>query len=81
LLRGGGTAAVVQGPDINKGTYTFMNQSTMSLVVIDFTFLEVRDNVIVVKELAIAHSRSNRVSSYVFKNRTVGTSYLILPLN
>jgi hypothetical protein len=68
LRRGGAAAAaVVQGPDINKGTYTFMNQSTMSLVVIDFTFLEGRDNEIVVKELAIAHSRSNRVSSYVFK--------------
>jgi hypothetical protein len=39
----------------------------MSLVVIDFTFLVGRDNEIVVKELAVAHSRSNRMSSYVFK--------------
>jgi hypothetical protein len=35
--------------------------------VIDFTFLEGRDNKIVVKELAVANSCSNRVSSYVFK--------------
>jgi hypothetical protein len=40
----------------------------MSLVVIDFTSLEGRGNEIVVKELAFAHSRSNKVSSYVFKN-------------
>jgi hypothetical protein len=39
----------------------------MSHVVIDFTFLEGTDNEIVVKTLAIAHSRSNRVSPYVFK--------------
>jgi hypothetical protein len=39
----------------------------MSLVVIDFSFLEGRDNEIVVKELAVANSRRNRVSSYVFK--------------
>jgi hypothetical protein len=57
----------VQGPDINKGTYVHIYQSTISFVVIDFTFLEGRDNEIVVKELAVAHSRSNRVSSYVFK--------------
>jgi hypothetical protein len=35
--------------------------------VIDLTFLERRNNEIVVKELAVADSRSNRVSSYVFK--------------
>jgi hypothetical protein len=39
----------------------------VSLVVIDFTFLVGRDNESVVKELAVADSRSNRVSSYVFK--------------
>jgi hypothetical protein len=41
----------------------------MSLLVIDFTILEGRDNEIVVKELAAADSHSNRVSSYVFKRR------------
>jgi hypothetical protein len=39
----------------------------MPLIAIDFTFLEGRDNEIVVKELAVAYSHSNRVSSYVFK--------------
>jgi hypothetical protein len=39
----------------------------MSLIVIDFTFLEGRVNKIVVKELAVTYSHSNRVSSYVFK--------------
>ena len=39
----------------------------MSLIVIDFTFLEGRDGRIVVKELAVADSHNNRVSSYVFK--------------
>jgi hypothetical protein len=39
----------------------------MSLIVIDYTFLEGRDNEIVVKELAAAVSHINRVSSYVFK--------------
>jgi hypothetical protein len=40
-------------------------------MVIDFAFLEGRDNEIVVKELAVADYHSNRVSSYVFK-RTYG---------
>ena len=39
----------------------------MSLIVIDFTFLEGRDGEIVVKELAFVDSSNNRVSSYVFK--------------
>ena len=39
----------------------------MSLIVIDFTFLEGRDNEIIVKELAVTDFRINRVSSYVFK--------------
>jgi len=39
----------------------------MSLIVVDFTFLEGRDNEIVVKELAVADSHINRISSYVFK--------------
>jgi hypothetical protein len=39
----------------------------MSLIVIHFTFLKRRDNEIVVQELAVADSRSNRVLSYVFK--------------
>jgi hypothetical protein len=57
----------VQIADINKGTYIQIYQSTMSLIVIDFTFLEGRDNEIVVKELAVADSHNNRISSYVFK--------------
>jgi len=39
----------------------------MSLIVIDFTFLEGRDNEIMVKELAVADSHINRVSSCVLK--------------
>lgn len=40
----------------------------MSLLVIDFTYLEGRDGEIVVKELAVADSWGSRVSSYVFKS-------------
>jgi len=39
----------------------------MSLLVIDFTFLEGRDGELVVKELAVVDSHSNRASQYVFK--------------
>jgi len=57
----------VEIADIMKGTYIQTYQFTMSLI--DFTFLEVRDNEIVVKDLAVADSYINRVSSYVFKRR------------
>jgi hypothetical protein len=63
----GATAAVVQGPDINKGTYIQIYQSTISLKMIGFTFLKGLDNEIVGKEVAVADYHSNRVSSYVFK--------------
>jgi len=53
----------VQVADINKGTYIQTYQSTMSLIVIDFTFLEGRDNEIVVKDLAVADSHLNMVLS------------------
>ena len=39
----------------------------MSLLVIDFTFLEGRDCELVVKELAAVYSHTNGFSSYVFK--------------
>jgi len=39
----------------------------MSILIIDFMLLEVRDGEIVVKELAADESHSNRFSSYVFK--------------
>jgi|GEM_PF-3773571 len=39
----------------------------MSLLVIEFTFLERRHGELVVKELAVVDSHSNRVSSFVFK--------------
>ena len=67
----------MQIADINKGTYIQTYQFTMSLIVIDFTFLEGRDNEIVVKELAVADSHNNRVSS--LRDRTVG-KYLCLML-
>jgi len=58
----------VQSADINKGTYTQDYQSAMSLLVIEFIFLEGRDGEIDVKELAAVDSHSNRASSYVFKS-------------
>jgi hypothetical protein len=57
----------VQIADINKGKHIQTYQSAMSLIVINFTFLEGRDNEIVVKELGVADSHSNRASSYVCK--------------
>jgi hypothetical protein len=39
----------------------------MSLLVIDFTYLEGRDGEILVKELAAVDSHIRRVSSYIFK--------------
>ena len=39
----------------------------MSLLVIDFTYLEGKNGELVVKVLAAVDSFSNRVSSYVFK--------------
>jgi len=63
-----GAAAVVQSTDINKCTYTQDYQSAMSLLVIDFIFLEERDGEIVVKELAAVDSHRNSASSYVFKS-------------
>jgi hypothetical protein len=39
----------------------------MSLLVIDFAYLEGRNGELVVKELAAADSHGNRVSSYVFR--------------
>jgi hypothetical protein len=38
----------------------------MALLVVDFSFLDGRDGEIVVKELALADSRYNRISSYLF---------------
>ena len=56
----GAAAAVVQVLGIIKvRTY----QSTMSLVVIVFTYFEGKDGELVVKELAAVNSHSNRVSS------------------
>jgi len=57
----------VQEADINKGKFIRDYQSGMSLLVIDFTFLEGRDGKLVVKELAAVDSHNIRVSSYVFK--------------
>ena len=63
----GPAAALVQIADINEGMFSHDYQSALSLLVIDFTFLEGRDGELVVKELAVVDSHSNRVSSYVFK--------------
>jgi len=57
----------VQVSGINKGMFSHDYLCAMSLLVIDFTFLEGRDGELVVKELVVVDSHSNRVSSYVFK--------------
>ena len=64
-LRPVGRVAAVA--DINKGAYIQTYQSTMLLIVIDFTFLEGRGDDIVVKVLAVADCHINMVSSYAFK--------------
>jgi hypothetical protein len=64
---GAAASAVVHIDDINEGKFSHDYQSAMSLLVIDITFLEGRDCELVVKELAVLDSHSNRVSSYVFK--------------
>jgi hypothetical protein len=46
----------VQVAAINKGTYNKKNQLAMPLLVIDLSFFEGRDGVLVVKELAFADS-------------------------
>jgi len=63
----GAATAIVQVAEINEGKFTHDYQSAMSLLVIEFTFLEAHDGVLVVKELAAVDSHSNRASSYVFK--------------
>jgi len=57
----------VQLSSVNNGTYTDYCQSKMSLLVIDFTYLEGKDGEFLVKELATVDSHNNSVSSYVFK--------------
>jgi hypothetical protein len=52
----------------------------MALKVIDFTCQEGRGGGLVVKELAVADSQSNRVSSHVLKKPTPGRKYLYLTL-
>ena len=65
-LRPVGRGAVVQVADINESTYIQTYHSTMSLLMIDLTFLEEQDNEIVVKDLAVADSHSKTISLNVF---------------
>ena len=67
----GGAAAVVQVTGINKGKFAHIYQSALSLLVIDFTYLDGRDGDLVVKELAAVDSHSKRVSSISLTNHTV----------
>jgi len=71
----GAAAAVVQIVDINKGKFAYNCQSAMSLLVIDFTFLEGRDGELVVKELTLVDSHSNRSRHLYVIGRTVGKKY------
>ena len=57
----------MQTTDINKVRTVIFYQLTMSLLVIDFTYLEGRDSDIVVKDLGAVDFHSNRVTSYLFK--------------
>ena len=57
----------MQTTTINKVRRLICFQLKMSLLVIDFTYLEGRDVDIVVKDLAAVDFHSNSVASYVFK--------------
>ena len=57
----------MQTTNINKVRTFIFYQLTMSLLVIDFTYLEGRNGDIVIKELAAVDFQSNSVASYVFK--------------
>jgi len=67
----GVAAAVVQAADINKVKFTHDYQSAMFLLVIHFTFLEGRVGGLVVKDLEVLGSHSNRVSAYVLRGSTI----------
>ena len=71
-MRPVGEAAVVQVTGINKGTYIHIYQSAMSLLVIDFTYLDGRDGNIVVKEFATVDYSRNIFHRISLKDRTVG---------
>jgi hypothetical protein len=60
--------------------YTHSYQFAMALIVIDFTCQEGRGGGLVVKELAVADSQRDRISSYVLKKPTTGRKYLYLTL-
>ena len=55
--------------------FTHVYHSAISLLVIDLTFLEGRDGKLVVMDLALIDTHSNRASSYVFKTPTAGKKY------
>jgi hypothetical protein len=77
----GASAAIVQFSSRNKGTYIQNCQSTMSLLVIDFTYLEGKNGELVVKELAAVDSYSSRVSSMCLKDTIVGRNCQCLTLD
>ena len=68
----------MQIADINKGTYIQTYQSTMSLIVIDFTFLEGRDPLLKSWQLPTLTKIGSRHMS--LRDRTVGKKYLCLML-
>ena len=55
----------MQIADTNKGNFTGVYQSAMSLLVMDFTYLKGLDDELVVKELSVVDSY--RLSSYDFE--------------
>ena len=74
----GAAVAVVQVADINKGRFPPDYQSVMSLLLIDYTFLEGRDDELVVKDLASYDFHTNRAFLYILKRPTTGRKYLLL---
>ena len=67
LFRMRPVSAPVVVQNIGKVRTLGFYQSTMSLLVIDFTYFEGRDGDIVFKELAAVDFQINRFSSYAFK--------------
>jgi len=67
LIAAGWSSSILQTKNINKLRTLIFHQLTMSLLVIDFKYLEGRDGDIVVKELVAVDFQSTKVVLCVFK--------------
>ena len=68
-------AAVVQIAYINEGKFSHNYQSAMSLLVIDFTFLEGRDGELVVKDWQLSTLTVTGSRPMYLSDRTAGKKY------